>query len=64
MNVTFVGGPKDGLTMAFAHGDTVEFPSDLPPVIDFSVQTVDPIRRETHLYRRSLRNPAIFVYQP
>jgi hypothetical protein len=61
--VKFYGGPMDGREMALAHGDTVEFPA-APPVIDFSAQTVEPIRRETHLYRRSLRNSAIFVFQP
>jgi hypothetical protein len=62
MNVTFYGGPKDGQVMAFAHGDIVTFQAG-PPVIDFSVPTVEPIQ-ETHLYRRSLKTPSIFVYQP
>jgi hypothetical protein len=63
MTVTFVGGPRDGQTMTFAHGDIVEFPAG-PPQIDFSAPTVDPIRRDTYIYRRSLRTPSIFVFQP
>lgn len=63
MKVVLIGGPMDGREFTFAHGDTIAFPAE-PPQLDFSVQTVNPIRMNTHLYRRSLRSPNVFVYQP
>lgn len=63
MKVVLYGGPRDGETFDFAHGDIVELPAG-PPSLDFSVQTVDPVRYEKHTYRRSLRSPHIFVFQP
>ena len=61
--ISLYGGPRDSEVLEYGGGDTVEFPA-APPMIDFSVQTTDPIRHETHIYRRSLRTPSIFVFQP
>lgn len=62
--ITLSGGPYDGQTHTHANGDYIEL-SPLPAAtIDFSMSPVDPIRFETVLYRRSMRNPDIFVFQP
>ena len=65
MRVKFYGGPRDGEVMDFAHGDIVQFPVyERGPInCDFGAKN-EPVEFKTALYRRSLRDPNVFVYQP
>jgi hypothetical protein len=64
MIIFLYGGPCDGRSVEHCGSDTIQFAMEPPMVLDFSVPTVDPVRFNSHVYRRSLINPNIFVYQP
>jgi hypothetical protein len=63
MMIQLKGGPHDGTIIDWSGGDVATFPAG-PPILDFSVITVEPFREDVHIYRRSLKTPTIFVYQP
>ena len=62
-NIVLQGGPADGRCMVWNGGDELHVASR-PAVIDFSVPTVDPVRFNEVVYRRSLVSRNIFVFQP
>lgn len=63
--IKLYGGPRDGETLGWLGCDTVEFPviKREPAHVDFSAPN-EPVPCETALYRRSLKSPSIFVFQP
>lgn len=65
--ITLSGGPFDGETHPDVAGDILNMQPPLGApriVLDFSVPTVEPFRIERCVYRRSLGNPNIYVFQP
>lgn len=65
--ITCVGGPCDGRTVHLAVDlDLLEYIPDHPRM-QFMARTpmqAPDMVGDRHFYRRSLRNPAVFVYQP
>jgi hypothetical protein len=61
--ITLQGGPEDGRTIDWIGGDVVE-------LMPASLVTAVPVFREptgfkiSVIYRRSLRDSSVFVYQP
>lgn len=63
MNVQLIGGPFDGQLVEWIGGDIIEM-WNRRSTLDFSVPTVEPIRRDVSIYRQSVKTPQIFVFQP
>jgi hypothetical protein len=63
--VTLYGGPRDSEVLEWRGGDTAEFPVYERMVVGYNFAAPNkPEPLKTALYRRSLRNRSIFVYQP
>jgi hypothetical protein len=64
-NIMLIGGPRDGETIEWHGGDLAEFPifEKMVAGYDFGAKNV-PVHLKTALYRRSLRRPSFFVFQP
>jgi hypothetical protein len=62
--IRLVGGPCDGQRINWAGGDELRIQAG-PPVIDFSLPTVDCIRPTLEaVYRQSIVTDTVFVWQP
>jgi hypothetical protein len=63
--IKLYGGPRDGEVLGWLGRDTVEFPvlKREAAHVDFNAPN-EPVTYETALYRRSLKTPSIFVFQP
>jgi hypothetical protein len=64
--ITFVGGSRDGQSVGWRNGNTVEF-----PIFEYRGPTWRPeplsaerVKIKTELYVRSRRDPRFFVFQP
>ena len=63
--ITLYGGPRDSETVECRGGDLLEFLVFERMVADYDFQAKnESVPFKTALYRHSLRNRSIFVYQP
>jgi hypothetical protein len=64
--ITLSGGPYDGKKLEFQGGDFLEM-SPIPKT-EFAASipnlSSEPVKFEILIYRRSMRNSQIFVFQP
>ncbi|WP_422058596.1 hypothetical protein [Sphingomonas sp.] len=60
--ITLVGGPAAGSKFAWSGGDLFKFVP--PPALMIATERGLTRPKEPMLYRRSLNNSALFVFQP